>query len=93
MATKGRVRVQAEVSSDLWIESLVQNQRLIDSFKMYMQDHIHKFEGLALDALRSGDHAKAMRLTGGVDMAKLMRIRVTNEDREITTKAKLRGER
>lgn len=92
MANRGKVRVLEEPSSNLWVESLTQNPRLVASFRLYMDEVVQRYEEMALDAVREGDQPKSLRLCGSVDMAKLIKLRVTNEDKELKDKAKLRGE-
>ena len=88
----GKIRVLADPSDDLWIENIVGNERLISSFATYMDKMVATYQGMALKALGEGETEKAVRIAGGVDTIKLIRLRVLNEDRERRSKERYREE-
>lgn len=86
---KGKIRVVDPPTATLWVESLCQNERLVNSFKAYMDDQVRMYEGMVVDAVRDGDSGKAARLAGAVDMLNLLRLRVLNRDGEAKAREKV----
>lgn len=87
MARRVRRPNNEAVHERVWIRYLLANAEASDDFTRYMREMEVAYRAKVEQAVRASDIDEAKRMTGAIDLARAMRLRIESVDREAQAQA------